>query len=105
MPGGGGVDREAENQPIRGEMVLLFGQNHLTGLARKSCMVVSAILVSVVACTYMQFCRLNRKVISHGLFPHNQLKRMPNLNDFSLFVSKSAIELACVQKSLNTSYM
>ena len=68
-------------------MVLLFGQNHLIGLARKSCMVVSAILVSVVACTYMQFCRLNRKVISHGLFPHNQLKRMPNLNDFS-FVCK-----------------
>ena len=57
-------------QPIRAKLVLSFRQNHLTGLARKSCMVVSACM----HVPKLQFCRLNWKVISHGVFPRNQEK-------------------------------
>ena len=41
--GGGGLQPPNfyENQSIRAKTVFSFGQNHLTGLARKSCMVVS----------------------------------------------------------------
>ena len=54
-----------------------------------------AISVSVVACTWTAILQIELKSHLSWSVSTQSRKRMPNLNDFSLFLSKSAIELAC----------